>query len=193
MKHPLVTLAWLLGAAVAAGCGSSPPTRFYTLSATASPIANTSTLSIAVGPVSVPTMVDREEIVVSMSSNEVHLDELHRWAAPLSENLARTVADYLVAMLGTPRVSLFPQKAAADAAYRVAIEVQRFESMPGTSVRLDATWTVRQMAEGKSRTGRTDVTEAATAAGYDAVAAAHSRAAERLSRDIGEAIRSFER
>jgi hypothetical protein len=193
MKHRLVTLAWLLGAALAAGCASSPPTRFYTLSATASPVAAASTLSIAVGPVSVPTIVDREEIVVSKSANEVYLDELHRWAAPLSEALARAVADNLVALLGTPRVSLFPQKAAADATYRVSIEVQRFESMPGTSVRLDATWTVRQMAEGKSRTGRTDVTEASTGAGYDAVAAAHSRAAERLSRDIGEAIRSFER
>jgi uncharacterized lipoprotein YmbA len=146
-----------------------------------------------VGPVSVPTIVDREEFVVSLGSNEVHLDEFHRWAAPLSENLARTVADNLVVLLGTPRVSLFPQKAAADAAYRVSIEVQRFESMPGTSVRLDATWTVRQMATGKSRSGRTDVTEASTVAGYDAVAAAHSRAAERLSRDIGETIRSFER
>jgi uncharacterized lipoprotein YmbA len=193
MKHRLVTLACLMCAALAAGCASSPPTRFYTLSATASPAAAASTLSIAVGPVSVPTIVDREEIVVSKSANEVYLDELHRWAAPLSEALARAVADNLFALLGTPRVSLFPQKAAADAAYRVAIEVQRFESMPGTSVRLDATWTVRQMAEGKSRTGRTDVTEASTGAGYDAVAAAHSRAAERLSRDIGEAIRSFER
>ena len=192
MKHRLVTLACLTCAALAAGCASSPPTRFYTLSATASPVATSSTLSIAVGPVSIPTMVDREEIVVSMGSNEVHLDELHRWAAPLAENLARTVAGNLVIVLGTPRVSLFPQKAAADAAYRVAIEVQRFESTPGRSVRLDATWTVRQMADGKSRTGRTDVTEASTSAGYDALAAAHSRAAERLSRDIGEAIRSFE-
>lgn len=193
MKHRLVTLACLMCAAVAAGCGSSPPTRFYTLAATASPVAAASTLSISVGPVSVPTIVDREEFVVSLGSNEVHLDELHRWAAPLSENLARTVADNLVSLLGTPRVSLFPQKAAADAAYRVAIEVQRFESVPGKSVRLDATWTVRQMADGKSRTGRTDVTEASTTAGYDALAAAHSRAAERLSRDIAEAIRSFER
>jgi uncharacterized lipoprotein YmbA len=150
-------------------------------------------LSIAVGPVSVPTIVDRQEIVVSKSANEVHLDDLHRWASPVSEALARTVADDLAALLGAPQVTLFPQKASANAAYRVAIEVQRFESMPGKSVRLDATWTVRQMAEGKSRTGRTDVTEPSTGAGYDDVAAAHSRAAERLSRDIGEAIRSFER
>ena len=53
-------------------------------------------------------------------------------------------------MLGTPRVTLFPQTLAADADYRVAIEVRTFESTPGKSAALDAVWTVRRAKDGKT-------------------------------------------
>ena len=43
-------------AILAAGC-ASPPSRFYTLSATPAPAAPTSDLSVAVGAVSVPAAV----------------------------------------------------------------------------------------------------------------------------------------
>ena len=46
MMRPLAGVVALCGlAALAAGCGSSPPSRFYTLSAGASPSATPSTLS----------------------------------------------------------------------------------------------------------------------------------------------------
>ena len=117
-------------AALAAGC-ASPPSRFYTLSGTATPAATSSNLSVAVGPVSIPAEVDRPEIVVSTGPNQVQLDEFNRWASPLQDNIARVIAENLVAMLGTPRVALFPQTLSADADYRVAIEVQTFRSAPG--------------------------------------------------------------
>jgi uncharacterized lipoprotein YmbA len=179
-------------AALAGGCASSPPLNFYTLSATAKPATTTSNLSVAVGPVSVPAVVDRPEIVVSTGPNEVRLDEFNRWASPLQDNLSRVISENLVAMLGTPRVSIFPQTASADANYRVAIEVQRFESMPGKAAMLDAIWSVRRMTDAKSQTGRTKVTEKVQDNSYDALAAAHSRAVERLSQDIGDAIRAAE-
>ena len=113
-------------AALAAGCASSP-SRFYTLSATATPSAASSKLSVAVGPVSVPAAVDRPQIVVSTSANQVTLDDFNRWASPLQDNLARVVAENLVALLGTPRVTLFPQALNANVDYRVQIEIRNFE------------------------------------------------------------------
>ena len=44
---------------LAAGCGTSPPSRFYTLNPTVAPAAATSTLVVAVGPVTIPAVVDR--------------------------------------------------------------------------------------------------------------------------------------
>ncbi len=179
-------------AALATGCASSPPARFYTLNAIATPATTSSSLSVAAGPVSVPAVVDRPEIVVSTGANEVRLDEFNRWASPLQDNLSRVIAENLAAMLGTPRVTLFPQTLNADADYRVAIEVQRFESTPGKSATLDAVWTVRRTRDGKAQTGRTSVHEAVRDNSYDALAAAHSRAVARLSRNIADVIRAFD-
>ena len=179
-------------AAVAAGCASTPQSRFYTLSATTAPSASTSTLSVSVGPVSVPAVVDRPQIVVSTGANQVKLDEFNRWAAPLQDSLAGVIAEDLAGILGTPSVTVFPADSSAGAQYRVAVELQRFESTPGVSTVLDATWTVRRTKDGVAQTGRTNVREPVQDKSFDALAAAHSRAAGVLSKDIADAISTMQ-
>ena len=179
---------------LAAGCASTPPSRFYTLSATAAPsTAAASSLMIVVGPVSVPAVVDRLEIVVSSGSNELKLDEFNRWASPLQDNLSRVIVENLAAILGTRRVTLLPQMPSTAAQYRVAIEVHAFESAIGTSTTLDAVWTVRRTTDGSAETGRTAVRESVLDSSYDALAAAHSLAVARLSQDIADAVRALDR
>jgi len=189
----LAVLAMVGSLAVSLASCSSSPSRFYTLSATATPGPATSRLSVAVGPVSIPAAVDRPQIVVSSSANQVSLDDFNRWASPLQDNLARVVADNLVALLGTSKVTLFPPGLTTDMDYRVTIEVRNFESMPGKSAALDAVWTVRRMKDGKTETGRTSVRESTDDGSFEALAAAHSRGITKLSQDIADAIRGFER
>ena len=170
---------------------SSDPAHFYTLSATATPAAATSTLTVAVGPVTVPAAVDRPQIVVSTGANQVSIDDFNRWAAPLQDNLVRVVAENLATMLGTPRVTLYPTLA-TNVDFRVQIDIRNFESAPGKYALLDAVWTVRRMKDGKSETGRTSVRETIVESGYDALAAAHSRGVARMSQDIATAVRALE-
>ena len=194
----IVTLSVLLAiAVVAAGC-STPPSRLYTLSrapavpaaSTAAPLPN---ITVVVGPVSIPGIVDQPQFVVSTGANSVSIDEFNRWASPLQNNISRVVAENLVAMLGTPRVSLFQQSLNLDADFRVAIEVQSFESAPGDAATLNAVWVVRRTKDGKAQTGRTTVREPTGSAGYDALAAAHSRALAKMSQEIADVVRSLER
>jgi uncharacterized protein len=192
--HHLTTITAVCALIVfAGGCASSPPTHFYTLSAAAGPAATSSQLSVSVGPVSVPAVVDRPQIVVTTGPNQVRVEEFNRWASPLQNSIAQVVAENLVAMLGTPRVTLASQGLSAGAGYRAAIEVQSFESVPGEAAVLDAVWTVRRAKDGKSETGRTTVREGVREKGYEALAAAHSRALARLSRDIADAVRALDR
>jgi uncharacterized protein len=179
-------------AAFVAAC-ASPPSHFYTLSKVAAPATTSSNLSVAVGPVSIPAIVDLPQFVVSTGPNQVTLNEYERWASPLQNNISRVVAENLVAMLGTPRVSLFQQSLNASADYHVAIEVQSFESAPGDAATLNAVWIVRRTKDAKSETGRTTVREPTLQAGYDALAAAHSRALARMSHDIANAIQALDR
>src|SRR5258708_10829506 len=141
-------------ASLSSGCASTPASRFYTLSAASTPGTTSSNLSVTVGPVSVPAAVDRPEIVVDTSANEVWLDEFNRWAEPLQEDLSRVIAENLVGMLGTSRVTRFPQTLSTDADYRVAIEVQRFESVPGKAATLHALWILRRAMDGPDQSVR---------------------------------------
>jgi uncharacterized lipoprotein YmbA len=177
-------------AGMVAGC-ASPASRFYTLSgtATAAPAAPPLPVSVAVWPVSVPGTVDRPQIVVNMGANQVEVDEFNRWASPLQGNISRVVAENLVALLGASRVT---QTLGVDSDFRVAIEVQRFESTPGDSAMLDAAWLVRRVKDGKIETGRTTVREPVAQKGYDALVAAHSRAIGRLSQDIANTVRTLD-
>jgi uncharacterized lipoprotein YmbA len=118
-------------------------------------------------------------MVVRTGPNQIRVDEFNLWASPLQSNISRVVAQNLVTLLGTPHVTLFPQTVSADARYRVAIEVQRFESAPGEAATLDAVWTVRRTKDGGTQTGRTSVREAVQENTYEALAAAHSRAVAR--------------
>src|SRR5215469_5359477 len=95
LAHLLVALA--LVATVASACGTSPPSRFYTLDSAAAPTgAAPLTNAIMVGPVSVPAAVDRPQIVVQTAPNRVDVDEFNRWNAPLTESIAQAVAGNLV-------------------------------------------------------------------------------------------------
>jgi uncharacterized protein len=194
MMHRFVSTAvFCVVAVLVAACASAPPPKFYTLSRTAAPGAPPSTISVVVGPVSIPSVVDQPQIVVSSSANQVTMDEFNRWASPLANNISRVVADNLADLLGTSRVSLFQQSLNVDADFRAAIEVQTFESVPGDAATMNAVWVVRRTRDGKFESGRTAVREATGDKSYDALAAAHSRALSQLSQDIAAAVRTLSR
>lgn len=180
--------ALALLAVVATGCGRTASSKFYTLESLAMPDAGRpADYAVVVGPVRVPASVDRPQMVMQAGPNQVTVDEFSRWAAPLDESIARSVAGDLSALLGTPRVATAPM-ANFDAPYRVTIEVQRFESIPGQEAVLDAVWVVH-VRGAAGRSGRTVTHEPVADASIAALAGAHSRALATLSGDVAAAIR----
>ena len=150
-----------------------------------------STYSVAVGPITLPEVVDRPQFVLRAGPNEVTVVELHRWAGPLKSEIPRIIADNLAADLNVKRVAAYPQSAGDNADYRVLVDIQRFDSTMGESVTIDALWTVKRVSDGVLRTGRSTAREASSGGSYDAVAAAHSRALAAISREIADAISSL--
>jgi hypothetical protein len=172
-----------------AGCGASAPAQFYTLSATAAPSGRTASDAVLVGPVSVPPAVDRPQFVVQVADNRVTLDEFNRWASPLDDAIARAVAGNLASILGTPDVAVAPL-ANFDPAYRVTIDVQRFDSVQARFALVDAVWAVRSTHTNRVQSGRTLAREDVAGDGFDALAAAHSRALAKMSEDIAAVIQA---
>lgn len=186
---PLVVLCAL--AAAWAGC-ATPRSAHYVLNPAAAAAPAAADYAVSVGPVSVPEIVDRPQIVVRTGPNQVFIDEFHRWGSPLRDDIARVVAGNLAALLGTSRVSAYPQPEAADVRYRVRVDVASFESAPGEAAVLDAAWTVTRARDGAVRSGRSRVREETREGGYPGLAAAHSRAIAGMSEQIAGAIREME-
>lgn len=187
-SSPLIVVPLMLLAL--AGCGSSPTERFYTLGADG---VHTRTqgaaaaYSVRVGPATVPTIVDRPQIVLRTGANRVSLAEQSRWAEPLKDSIPRVIAGNLAQLLNADHVSAYPQAMSSDADYQVQIDVQRFESAPGDAATIDILWSVQAAGETRKE-GRSLVREAAGGNDYDALVAAHDRALLAVSRDIASAI-----
>jgi uncharacterized lipoprotein YmbA len=193
VRYRAVAVALLL---FAAGCGSSPPMRYYTLAADQSlnkaevPDSPTGRYAVAVGPVTVPLAVDRPQFVIQVAPNRVALLDDQRWAEPLKSGIPRVIAFDLAGLLGVPIV-MFPQDSQADVKYRVAIEIRNFVSVPGEAATVEASWTVFGPHDAVQR-GQLLAREPVKEAGYEALAAAHGRALMRVSRELAATIRSDE-
>jgi uncharacterized lipoprotein YmbA len=185
--HHLIVIAAI--AVAAAGCASAP-SRFYTLNSTATtnglPAAS---YSVAIGPVTVPATVDHPQFTVQVEPNRVELEEFNRWAEPLNQNIASVVAGDLAAQLGTSQVAAGPL-ANFQPDYSVSIRIQRFDSVRGQSVLVEALWVVRKSAGGATQSGHTIASEPVPDATFDSLAAAHSRALAKVSSDIATAIKA---
>ena len=170
--------------------GTSPEPRFYTLASEAPPPAPASAAAytIVVGPVTIPDVVDRPQIVTRTAESRVEIDEQARWAAPLKSEIARVIADHLAKTLPNARVSTMEQRATGAPDYRVIVDVQRFDSSNEGSA-IQASWQVRTKENPTALSGRSVVAEPA-GAGYDALVAAHSRAVAKVAEEIASAIAS---
>ena len=184
----------LAAALMLAACGSPPKTSYYTLAPRGDPPPATvaqpasSPLGITVGPVTLPDLVDRPQLVVRTADNQVALLDQQRWAEPLKREIPRVLAGHLSRLLGTPRVSVYPIGASGPGDVRVRVDIQRFESLPGQEALLEVFWTVSPPS-GDPRSGRWTARVPVAGPGYDALVAAHGVALERLSEELAAQIR----
>jgi uncharacterized lipoprotein YmbA len=188
MKRVVMLVAM---AATACSLGGGLKETFYVLSGPerAARAAAPDALVIYVAPAAVPESVDRAQMVLHNSANQVDLTEEHRWAEPLKTAIPRVIAEHLVRLLGTPRVMSSRAGTGLDLDYRVALEVQRFDSSLTRGATVEVLWTITGKRANPARSGRSSVIEPATAATPEGVAAAHSRALARVASDIAAAIR----
>lgn len=182
-------IAIVLAGLALAACGGAPKDNYYTLTAPQAPAAGAANaVSVFVGPVLVPESVDRAPMVLRIGPNQADVRDDHRWAEPLKHAIPRVVSENLMRELGTTRVSWSRLGAGQPTDFKVAIDVQRFDSSLEQGAAIDAAWTVTP-AKGVARMGRSSIQEAAPTKDPAGVAAAHSKALERLAKEIASQIR----
>ncbi|SDB83780.1 PqiC family protein [Paraburkholderia lycopersici] len=188
-------LGALTVAAALAGC-ASPASRFYTLSptddtarATAAPSAGNARWLVELAPVDVPPQVAKAQLVVQTDANRVRVLEQERWASMPGDEIRRALSGDLTQQLGTIDVYGSPHPAGVPV-YRVSVNVQRFESWPGSHALVDAVWSVRSLDTQTVMTCRSVLNEP-VGDGYDALVVGHRRAIEALSQSIASGVRAL--
>ena len=198
LRYPKILFVIFLVTGLAA-CGTSQPTKYYLLSASAPDTARASTqreLTIGVGPVILPPYLERREMVSRTSSNELHVAVYHQWGEALQENVSRVVREDLARRLGTDRIVRFPMKRSLRKAlmidYQVTVVVQKFEKTPDGSVVLNARWAILDNDKNELLLRRSEYNQVPAADGYATQAAAQSEVLSRLNEEIATAILELE-
>lgn len=190
---------WLLACGLAlslllAGCGTTPPTRFYQLTphlpAAGEPQAPLSELAVGVGPVRLADYLGRSQIVLREQQNRLTVREFERWGGSLETNIALVMAENLSLLLGTDSSITFPWDRELLPDYQVIVEIRRLDADEGNRVHLVAVW---QVLLGNDRTllslRRSEIKETVADTGVETLVAAKSRALGRLSAQIAGTIR----
>ena len=188
MKNALPAL--LLGALLLAACGTTPPSRLYTLGAeaVADDRVNAQPRRVELVSVRIPELWDRPQIVLAKSANEVGISEFDRWAAPLKTEVPRVVARDLRRLLGTPDVWLRDDFAGAKPDLRVQVTIERIDAVAGEGIRLEAAWAIRPVAGDAAVVGRTAIIEPMAGYRHEAVVTALRRALSRMSAALAKDV-----
>jgi uncharacterized lipoprotein YmbA len=185
-----VALACLL----LAGCfGGSARVRHYAMTPIARPEAGVSTglreIALAVGPLDLPRVLDRPQIVERAGENGFTYHDADRWGGSLESDFLRVLTDDLATLLGTSRVVSYPTEASFALDYRVRLDVQQFDGRRGEDVRLRVRWVVAPGDGGEAlAVEQSTIREPVADSSFESLVAAHSAAVAQLGRDIASRV-----
>ena len=175
-------------------CASTPPTHFYTLESQSHPPMAASTAIIkkrliGIGPLSLPALLDRSQIVTRTDNNSVQMAEFDQWAAPLKDNVIAVLSKNLATLQPNAIVRAYPWGVYGNVDYRVIIDISRFDTQLGKSVNLEASWAIM---EEKNHTivsnGQAKIEQRLNDASYNSAAQGLSKLLSELSQQLSRAL-----
>ncbi len=189
-------LAFFTALILLTGCRSATsPVQFYTLTPLTAmseeerTAGSADAISVGIGPVAIPKIIDRPQIVNRTAPSRINVDEFRRWAGSLHEDFLRVIAVNLAELLRSNRVAAYPWEDYFDPDYQIFMEVHQFDGKLGEQVVLDLTWTVTGREARDVLLVRKSLLEGPVdGMDYEAFVSAQSRLLADLSREIARVI-----
>jgi uncharacterized lipoprotein YmbA len=186
---PKTTIALVCAAALAA-CGSSPPTRYFSLDAVApaAPVAASAMAPVQLGAVRVPALLDRPEIVAQDARYELAVRENDHWGAPLAPMMRRTLAQDLLTRLPAGAFVL-PDAPAPAGARGIVVTVLDVRADADGRLTFEGSWTLTAGETGAAvMTQEVSLSEPMPSAASPEIAGALSRVLGRLADRIAATL-----
>jgi uncharacterized lipoprotein YmbA len=186
-------LILLFVAPLLSACLSTPPTQFYVLEPLSeSPSSSTASekkRQIGIGPVSIPALLERKQIVTRLPDNSVKIAEFNQWASPLKDNITQVLTHNLATLQAGDLIRAYPWSAYGAVDYRIIIDIIRFDTRQEQSVNLEANWAI--MNE-KNHTlisnGRSKIERSLDDSSYPATVKALNKILGEFSQELSQAL-----
>ncbi|MEA3176927.1 MAG: uncharacterized protein QOI59_450 [Gammaproteobacteria bacterium] len=166
--------------------------HYYTLTETPAPsrlTAPDNMTPIRLDRVTIPTELDRSQIVRRLDSTQLQIVEADRWAAPLDETIRRILSNDLAARLPPGAVANPNEPSIGEKRQSLAVDIAEFYGDSACKVTLRAAWTLKQ-SDSQSLHGNEEATASPQGActGAGPIPAAMSQALGVLSDQIAAAV-----
>ncbi len=145
----------LLLLASLAACSGSPKTSYHTLGGAgdipASAVktgAGQRITSLGVGPVKLPSLLDRKAMVLRKDTFTVDVSDLHEWGGELEDEFLTALAERLQVLLPNTRIQNIPWELEQTPQLQVSLTVTQFDGMPAGKAILKGNWQVQRANTG---------------------------------------------
>lgn len=144
MNSIKATLLLGLGCVLLISCASRTPTQYYDLSsqATGSDYLISEGITLGVGPVTLPQLLDRPGIVSRHDGTVVNVASYHVWAGELESTFTRVLTDSIATTLKHDKIWASPWDNRFRPEYQLRIFVDRFSGEVDGQVQLNLSWTL---------------------------------------------------
>lgn len=148
MRHWLGCGIWVILSAC-----SSAPTQYHTLSIPSDNVRVVTMVkpikSVGVGPVTLPTLLDREGMVIRKDATTLEISDTHLWGGQLEDEFLRALAQQLQARLPATRIQTVPWEINQTPQYQVTVKLDQFDGIPGGKVWLRGVWQLQAGRDGE--------------------------------------------
>ncbi len=126
-------------------CSSTPTTeaRYFSLT----PIQTTeiipavaTDLSLGIGPVEIPRMLNRPQIIYRKNNNEILLSEQNQWAGSLREEIQGILIERAMQVSGSQAIMHYPWARDLRPEFEARIRIDRLDGELGKEIILEAHW-----------------------------------------------------
>jgi uncharacterized lipoprotein YmbA len=172
-------------------CATSQPDHFYVLSVQPPGVSEARAASVtqATLKVTLPSLVDRSEMILNTSANAVTVLEHERWAAPLSDLVAQALArdierrrnDVLVAEHRDPHFT--------GSVVMITVDIVQITVRRGERASVETHWRMLDPRTGKDEAGGEVFSAPLASDGYAAVAQALSECLGQLADRLAAQLR----
>jgi uncharacterized protein len=194
MSKLLITALLVL---LVTACVNAPSVQFYVLE----PLSQTAPITvldtrqhtIGIGPISVPALLERKQIITRHAGNAVEIAEFQQWASPLQDNLLQALTRNISSLQPNNIVRTYPWSVHGTVDLQIVVDIIRFDTTPGESANMEANWTIKnENTHEILKTGHSVINHSLSDSSYPGTVRALSKLLGEFSRELSLALLKME-